>query len=170
MVTSVCSRGGEVYMYWHDFPSRIQDEHLRQLVDALFSALCHVQGRRWNPWAERLVRAEIKGRLKLACAGRLRPVDHVKSLRNGIADLFEIRWQDIEVYDELGGKKRHYLTNLRLIHAEPTGIPRAAIGLEALEKPKDSTGPGIHEEAIVRAEDYYIRHRTRTWGICLPGC
>ena len=45
-----------------------------------------------------------------------------------------------------------------------------AIGLEAVEKPQDDAEQTVHEEAIVRAEDCYIKNLSRNWGIELLSC
>lgn len=154
--------------YWHDCPD--PQRHIEAAVDALWAAM---QGpaRRWNPWTERMVKAEFRDRLNVAAAGCLKPVDEVREIGEGRV-LFEIRWLEIPVTDvDEGGTVRHSTTQARLLHAEPVELSVCAVGLHAHEKtvfPDAGLTRAAQEAEIAVALTRYHQGIGHLWGITRP--
>lgn len=166
MTTSFCTYQASVDVYWRYCAGETQSDHIEAIVDALFAALCG-PNRRWSPWNRPLVRAELRDRIEQAAMGQLVPVDHVKSLRGGRTGMFEIRWTSIGVLDEdPPGTQRHYDTEARLIHAEPSDeLGIALLGLVAHEKPKADGAKDLQDEKIDEAEGIFNGGFASTWGV-----
>jgi hypothetical protein len=144
---------------------------MEAVLQALWDAV-QKPGRRWNPWNSSIVKAEFKNRMGLAVKGQLVPMDHIKSLGDGKANLFEIRWADITVTegDEQGGVSFASI-GVRLIHAEPVRISIGAVGLHAHEKHVGSTDRQTHDAQdgqIACAERRYYAGVGELWGILRP--
>ena len=154
-----------VDLYWHACVE--PEDHVAAATAAVFRALGR-PGRRWNPFAERMVLAEIRGRLRAAARGELRPVDQVKPIGERDA-LFEIRWLDIPVTEVApDGSSRHSTTGARLLHAEPLALSVCAVGLHAHEKPHgqdDATARARQDAEIRVALDRYHAGVGTLWGL-----
>lgn len=148
--SSVCSSRLPVNLYWHELEEADQESHRRALEDHLFEAL-DGRGRLWNPFSEAHLRGQIRARLNEAAAGLLEPPDRVKGLRPPNESLYEIRWQGLNVVNRVGDEVEYGKTNLRLLFAEPKGLPHSAVGLVAFEKPLSRDGKAIQDEAIATA-------------------
>jgi hypothetical protein len=108
---------------------------VEEAVEALMCAV-DTGARVWTPFTESITVGIFRQRIKDAMAGRLEPVDHVKSLDRVLqSDLFEIRWQNVEVVErDLTGHQVAKRVHVRLIHCEPQTFPHAVVGLHAHEK------------------------------------
>lgn len=164
---SNCSKGVPVEFYWRDTLSVDENDHVSAAVDAVFDALSSSATRRWNPWARGRVRGEIRDLIDAARAGEAVPIEHVKSLRGGRDDMFELRFQDINVTDDIDGKPVHSVTNARLNHVEPLVIRMGFLGINAFEKPQNDTGKTIQDGYIDRAEQYFHATTSQRWGVNL---
>lgn len=149
-------------------------------MDALFDAVGGPD-RRWSPYNSETTRSEFRGRLREAARGRLRPVDHVKCLDRGEAQcLFEVRWSGVTVQEvdrrpEAGKnpdgslKVIHVDVEARLIHAEPTSLSLAALGLHAHEKvvfPRDRARTRAAQNAEIDiAIGLYRAGLPTRWGV-----
>ena len=133
---SNCSTGLPVDVFWHACPDLGSlDGHIDALVRALVNVLKEPACRRWNPYAETMAQREFRHRLVAASRGDLIPVDHVKSVQHPMAaEMFEIRWQHVNVTEVVDGKTRHRQAQVRLLHAEPARLGLVALGLHAHEK------------------------------------
>jgi hypothetical protein len=164
--TSNCSIGVRVDFYWHD--CRDPGGHVEAAVAALWEAV-DAPERRWNPFRRAMVLAEFRGRLKLAQAGELKPIDHVKEIGEGDV-LFEIRWPHVGVSQVNGaGEVEHVDIEVRLLHAEPVELSVCAVGLHAHEKaifPGDRrrTRDAQDAEIAVAIQRYHSGVATQ-WGV-----
>lgn len=166
MKASNCSSGVFVDLYWRYLEAEDQKTHLDAMVAELFLALQGVR-RRWSPAAEAHTKALFRRLLEKAARGDVVPVDEVKSLRGGRDSLFELRWNDIDVF-EIEGERRTYLrTGVRLIHAEPIEVRLGAVGLLAHEKPYIDGAAAIQDFYIAKAEGIYNEGIADLWGITL---
>ncbi|MFD6163693.1 hypothetical protein ACFWFR_00775 [Oerskovia sp. NPDC060287] len=156
--------------YWHDCSD--PELHLDRATDAVFASL-ERPSRRWSPHNKVYVRRSIRRRLELAAAGGLKPLAHVKPVGDGQADLFEIRWTDINVV-EAGedGELRFKVVGVRLYHAEPLAISVAAVALHAHEKDYYPDDPkrthDAQDEQIAIAEGIFRDGWATRWGLPLP--
>lgn len=164
---SNCCKGLPVDIYWRYCPAEEDEGHIVAIVQALFDAIAGAD-RVWNPFSGAIVRAEFTNRLRKAAQGDLVPVDHLKSLRGGRDNLFEIRWLDINVTERSGGRIRHVTTGARLIHAEPLKVSVGMVGLLAHEK-GPGTAASAQDERIDQAEVVFHGGYDDTWSISLRG-
>lgn len=166
---SNCSKGLPVDFYWYgcDDP----DGHLAAANAALMVAI-DGPTRRWNPYNSAMVRAEFRGRLRLAAEGRLVPVEQVKPIDQiagaQAADLYEIRWRDLAITEQEGGVVRYLNIEVRLLHAEPVRLGVAAVGLHAHEKlvfPGDAARTKMAQDDEIReALRRYNEGFASAWG------
>jgi len=168
--TSNCSLGVAVDFYWHTCTD--PDGHIDAAVEALVAAVSGPT-RRWNPWTMGTIRSEFRGVLLRAAAGDLRPVDEVKEVGDGRVRLFEIRWLEIGVTDEVErGVMRHSNVGVRLIHAEPIELSVCAVALHAHEKlvypGDDRRTHAAQDEEIDIALNLYREGEGNLWGFTPP--
>lgn len=161
---SICCSGGQNEFYWRETLSASAEDHISEAVDAVMNALS-TPTRRWNMWTTRARRGEIRDLIEAACEGEAVPTQHVKSLRGGIGNLFELRYQDIPVTDEVDGSIAYSNTNARINHLEPVRFINGFIGINAYEKPKDETGKSIQDGMIDWAAVYAEAHEDVEWGV-----
>lgn len=164
--TSNCSSGVEVDLYWRQCNAPELESHIDRIVDEVFETL-KKPGRAWNPWKEEVIKGSIESLISRAASGNLEPVDHVKSLRNGIGDLFEIRFSNLHVTEIRNKIAVDVKTHARLIHVEPIKISVGAIGLLAFEKPDGIDFKTEQDDFIDEAERLEASIRSRNWGVQL---
>lgn len=147
---SVCSSGRPVTYLWRggvDIPGSATDI---QQTSAHLITLLKNEGFQFNPYTEAFVEAQIEDRLLVAERGRLKPVEHIKRIqRSGKLDLFEIRWNNIElsrVLDKASG-----------LVGSPETVPIRLYIVEA-DQPK-VVGLLIHRKVIVEGETEETRRR-----------
>nr|WP_300338189.1 hypothetical protein [Actinomyces sp.] len=159
-----------VDFYWRGGGDATQEEHIALAVEALMSALKAQPYRLWNPYNERLIRAEFKNTLLKAVEGKLQPPGEIKALRGGDI-LFEIRWTDINVHERPpAGPDRHTKSEVRLIHAQPYAeLGLCVLGLHAHEKkiiPDDARATkNLQDDQIDIAERIFHSERSTHWGV-----
>lgn len=137
---SRCTSGEDVDLYWVDsLDVRYLDDHIGAIVEALMELVCRPRDRVWsNPYLKGYLREDFRDRLVEASKGNLVPVDEVKPIRrSGPMRLFEIRWTDVQVVQVVRREKRHTTIEVRLLHAEPSAVPSAAIAVHVHEKRTD---------------------------------
>lgn len=162
--SSNCSIGVNVDFYWRETLSMDRQDHIDAAVQAVYEAL-DGPDRRWSPFSTASVKGDIRARIIMATRGELIPVDHVKSLRNGVGDLFEIRWQGLAVANATPTGLKYESALARLIHIEPTQVSVGAIGIRAFEKLPSEEGKQIQEEQIDLAERYALECAREQWGV-----
>ncbi|XBH22189.1 hypothetical protein V5R04_02880 [Jonesiaceae bacterium BS-20] len=136
---SNCSSGIGVDFYWRETQSKSRQDHLDAAVDEIYGAL-QAPTRRWNRFSTISARGDIRALLIKATEGKLEPIKHVKSLRNGVGDLFEIRWQHLAVCDQTENGLVYGSALARLIHIEPIEASVGFIGILAFEKDRSAEG------------------------------
>lgn len=163
---SNCSSGVDVDFYWRDTQSKNRQDHVDAAVESVFKAL-ESPTRLWNRWSRNSTKGDIRALVQKASKGNLEPLTHVKSLRNGIGDLFEIRWQHLNVVDKTPNGQAHSTALARLIHMEPLRGSVCAIGIRSFEKPQSGNGKRIQDIEIDKAERYAQASAKQDWGIPL---
>lgn len=125
------------------------------------------EGRVWNPFAERMVRAEFRDRVHAASRGELVPVDEVKPVDVRYPPpLYEIRWQDIPVTTRVGGDLVHSTALVRMYHSEPAEAPNHFIGHHIHEKLIDVSDINREQNAEIRvAKSFHDLGKSTNWGI-----
>lgn len=163
---SNCSSGVPIDVYWHALREGDEDAHIEVMVEALLTAL---QGdhRLRNPYADIHNKARFRHTLKKAAQGEAEPVDEVKSVRGGRDTLFELRWNGVDVAEQVDGKPQFKRVGARLIHAEPMELSMSMVGLLAHEKPYTDDGLAIQDQFLDQAEQVYNAGVGNLWGITL---
>jgi hypothetical protein len=154
---------------WHAHPEeRSLTRQIAAITDVLMAVVKAPTDRRWNPYAEVMARSEFRKRLEAASRGELVPVDHVKSIEHPLAaEMFEIRWQDINVtkVDDHGGM-RFDTVHVRLLHAEPGCLGVTALALRAHEKlivPDDSRATREAQDAEIAGATLVLEKALPEW-------
>ena len=154
---------------WYGYPSANAGEDLDVATD-VFMAAISPPGRLWNPWAERMARAEFRDRLKAASRGELVPIDEVKPVDDdNPPPMYEIRWQGISVTNKVGDDVSHQTVLVRLYHSEPDIRPGHFVGHHIHEK--DVASPGVYgrqDAEIAVAKRFYDAGEASAWGIAGP--
>lgn len=150
--------------YWR---SCVSGRHLDEACDYLADAL----GAEWPSMEARAdVVAVLKGRLRQAERGRLRPREECKPIRKD-PELYEIRWtDDVRVVDRdrvsgLFLPERN--VHVRLYYAERDG-ESWFLGLHGHEKrfgESDQETEALQDEEIDRAVTHYRREAYCCWGV-----
>lgn len=163
---SVCSGGVPVTFYWFECTNRA---HRAAAVAALLAAIdgpCRLR----SPYRTAMAKAEFDGRLQQAEQGRLKPVDHVKTIDSyPQIDMFEVRWDSIPVVERGAGGQQVYRTVLvRLYYFELPDRGVAVLGCHAHEKTTDESNrenTAAQDAEIERAVQLYATGMASHWGI-----
>ena len=110
-------------------------QHVSAAVGALMAAVA-LEGRVNNVYATEALRSELRERIELACAGELKPLDHVKSIDGyPTIDMFEIRWVRRPLTFAGSSGNVHRKLDLRLLYVEAAMISSyCVVGLHAHTK------------------------------------
>jgi len=163
---SRCSCGSPIEFRWFGYPTAEAGLDLDTATDAFITSISP-EGRVWNPYALRMVRAEFRDRIKTAARGELEPVDEVKpvDIRNP-PPLYEIRWQGIHVTDQIDGQLHHTTALVRMYHSEPASIPEYFVGHHVHEKLVDVDDiSGTQQAEIEIAKRFFDSGESSNWGI-----
>lgn len=163
---SRCSSRTPVTFRWFGYPKADIGEDLDIATDAFLAAITP-EGRVWNPWAQRMVRAEFRDRVKAAARGELEPIDHVKAVdQENPPPLYEIRWQGIAVTDHRDGHTTHGTALARMYHSEPPHLDDHFIGHHVHEKLLDVDDINATQDEEIRiAKRFYDAGEPTGWGI-----
>lgn len=150
-------------------------DYIEEAVEALMKAIDRPQRLPGNPYADRMTRAEFRGRINKAEQGKLRPPDEIGPVREGIPEvrLFEIRWPGVRVLerDPVDGSPsaRHELrVEVRLYYAEPPQFGQIILGLHCHEKSVKGSKDDVRnaqDAEIDQAIRCYVEGMPRRWCI-----
>ena len=163
---SRCSSGTPVTFRWYGYPTAELGEDLDTATGAFLAAITPA-GRVWNPWAQRMVRAEFRDRVLAASRGELVPIDEVKAVdQENPPPLYEIRWQGIAVTDYTDGQAVHRTALVRMYHSEPPQAAGHFVGHHIHEKLVDVDDIYAAQDDEIRvAKGFYDIGEPTNWGI-----
>lgn len=168
-VRSNCCLGVPVDFYMVPCTATTQDEHVEAAVQRLWEAIRKPGVRAWHPRHKMMILAEFRDRLRVATQGRLKPITHIKGLRDGRCHLYEIRWQDVPIslLGSDGKPSGNDHVHVRLIHTEPHKLGVSFVGLHAHEKLVlgDEATHDAQDLEIDEAERIFDAGYPTSWGI-----
>lgn len=166
--TSVCSCNAPVTFCWRECVTPV---HVSAAVEHLMHLVAQRPGRTTNEYIDADNEDAFERLLTRATQGRLKPIDHVKTIASVPAmDMFEIRWTTIKAIarNPVSGLIEGDLTlHVRLYYVEE-GEPWI-VGLYAHEKEivdgDDDETRRRQNEHIQAAEAYALANAHRRWGV-----
>lgn len=165
---SRCCSGNSVKFRWYGFPKSKDGQDIEAVLQK-FQLLIEGSSRITNGYVWSMARAEIKSRIKIAEAGKLRTTRQIKPVDvNNPPPLYEIRWQDITVQERIeDGTIRDSRLLVRMYHSEPREAPGYFIGHHIHEKDvTDTNQVNNHQNAEIGvALKYFDNGRDDLWGI-----
>lgn len=158
----MCSVGVPIDFRWRSCQT---GQHIAAAAGFLLDEIMAPPGRLKNPYALAMAKKEFEGRLKLAEAGELKPIDHVKAIhRDPHVDMFEIRWSGVTVSERQGATVRHLDLEVRLYYVDLPGV-LAVLGLHGHEKALEGDVVDLQNREIDRAILVWGRDLDRCWGV-----
>lgn len=138
---SRCCTPSSNQFYWNGLPALVGGDATAWLADEVLRILKLDPSRRWTPWNEPLIRAEVAGLIETGKIGGLTPVKHVKEIERAPREyIFEIRFSNQVSRVDSKGRAGFDTAQSRSYHTEPAHIPDVFIGLH------------VHEKAIVKGD------------------